>query len=81
MDLDGLAALKADGEVLDELALIGQRLCGIDDAPCHAALREMKTSSVGMFGLKKWPSREFSPPPLNSASSIMPTLKFVPFEL
>lgn len=39
MDLDGLATLKADGEVLDKLALIGQRLRGIDDALCHAALR------------------------------------------
>ena len=40
----------------------------------------MKTSSVGMLGLKVTPPIVSSEPPQKRASGIMPTVKSVPFE-
>ena len=52
MNLDGLAVFKANGEILDELSLIGQRLGRIDDALRHAALRGNKDLLRGDVGVK-----------------------------
>ena len=53
MDLHGLAALKADGEILDELALVGQGLGGVDDALGFAPHGRDKDLLRGDVGVKE----------------------------
>ena len=58
VDLYGLAAPKAHGEALDQLALIGKGAWWHTRCPRPGpCMGEMKHSSVGMLGLKKMPCR------------------------
>ena len=50
--LDGAAVLEADGEILDELALVRQRLRRIDNALGLAALRRNEALLRGQVGVK-----------------------------
>ena len=53
LDLDGLAVFKADREVLDQLAVVGQRLGGVDDALSLAAHRRDEALLGGDIGIEE----------------------------
>ena len=77
-DSNDAAALEADGDVLDQRALIGERLGRAHEALDARQCGVVNTSSVGMLGLQMMPFFAVDAPPSHRWSSARPTLRSVP---
>lgn len=79
LNFHGAALFKADGEVFDELPLIGEGLRGVHDALGGAAVGRGENFLGRHVGVIDDTRIVVSRPAWNSAVGIRPTLKSVPF--